>query len=79
MPIEIKIKEDINSITYHDAISLKNIFENSIDLKNKNGEILIFCNNTFSGYRSKKIDLIVTGYFDEFYCHTKTKIKLINR
>lgn len=73
MSLEIIIKEDTNSNNYREALSLKNIFENSINLNNKNGEILIFCNNTYSGYRSKKIDFIITGYFEDYYCKTKTK------
>lgn len=73
MPLEIKIRIDRDSNNLQEAELLKNIFENSINLKDKNGEILIYCNKTYSGYRSKKIDFIITGYFENYYCKTKTK------
>lgn len=73
MPLEIIIREDNDTNNLQEAELLKNIFENSLDLKDKNGEILIFCNKTYTGYRSKKIDFIITGYFEEYSCKTKTK------
>ena len=73
MPIKIRIKGNIETNEYQDALQLKQLFENSIDLNATNGEILIISNATLFGQETKDIDLIVIGSFEKYRCSLKTK------
>lgn len=78
MPVEIEIRGDVTSKKYQDAKLIKKFFANTINMERASGNILIICNNTLSGYRSSKIDLIIIGNFQNYECKIRTKANYLS-
>jgi predicted ribonuclease YlaK len=78
MPVTVKIKGNQETPEYKGAIVLKEIFEDEFrkpSNRKTNGEILIISNATLFGQKTKDVDLIVIGKFENFSIGVKTKIE----
>jgi len=73
MSVTIRLKGNMETSEYQDALILKQLFEEEFSRIETDGKILIVSNATLFGQEVKDIDLIVISNFKKYSCKVKSK------